>query len=484
MEMKHWRGLLVLGIILHFLATILMPLGLDAHVHASYVSDEMEDGEGHLEWGELRPESEDGSEISEIPADGKWFAWHMLIQLWFTVFSISTVSLHVLGLVGGLACLATIFYCTKDLFGIESATKLTALAAIYPPLIRATGRVYQESFILLLVTISVYAIIKTLRADNRLRTYAIIPVLSCLVIISFKGMPLWYTLPAILALTISVRMQMNHVQFMLIAVLAQFLVMNRNGLQYENSDVILTLLTACLAYFLYVKCGMLLHSNPSGEATLQSEYLSKASSMAGALLVGWIAALWLTEAAALDKDFLEIIRSFRHNGRYLSLLLVPVWYSVFMRSESEGLHFTETSRTLAIVFVSLLLMVNASLLVMTGDRGTDVIGEYLEDEIGENDDLLFISDSPLSMHRLYSIKFSMDPESDGENNGFWRTGTSLWQDELAQCEIFGNVNWIIKYHTGDEIVLDGWQEVKFKGSEKVSENYRLFTWGGAGERCA
>ena len=62
MEMKHWRGLLVLGIILHIFAAILMPLGLDAHVHASYVSDEMADGEGHLEWGELRPESEDGSE--------------------------------------------------------------------------------------------------------------------------------------------------------------------------------------------------------------------------------------------------------------------------------------------------------------------------------------------------------------------------------------------------------------------------------------
>ena len=45
MEMKHWRGLLVLGIILHIFAAILMPLGLDAHVHASYVSDEMADGE-------------------------------------------------------------------------------------------------------------------------------------------------------------------------------------------------------------------------------------------------------------------------------------------------------------------------------------------------------------------------------------------------------------------------------------------------------
>ena len=195
MEMKHWKGLLVLGIILHILAAMLMPLGLDAHVHATYVSDEMDDGEGHLEWGELRQDSPSGSTISEVPADDKWFAWHTVMQIWFTIFSISTTSLHLLGLIGGLSCLAVIFYCTRDLFGIDNSIKLTALASIYPPLIRATGRVYQESIILLLVTISAYAVIKGLRDEKKVSPWFFIPVGIILVIISFKGMPLWYLFP-------------------------------------------------------------------------------------------------------------------------------------------------------------------------------------------------------------------------------------------------------------------------------------------------
>ena len=68
MEKNFWKGLLLIGILMHILAAALMPLGLDAHVHASYVSDEMDDGEAHLEWGELRPDSPDSSTPSEVPA--------------------------------------------------------------------------------------------------------------------------------------------------------------------------------------------------------------------------------------------------------------------------------------------------------------------------------------------------------------------------------------------------------------------------------
>ena len=109
MEKRFWQGLLLIGIAMHILAAMLMPLGLDAHVHATYVSDGMDDGEAHLEWGELRPDSANGSTPKEVPADDKWFAWHSIIEMWFTIFSPSAATLHVLGLIGGLGCLATIF---------------------------------------------------------------------------------------------------------------------------------------------------------------------------------------------------------------------------------------------------------------------------------------------------------------------------------------------------------------------------------------
>ena len=61
MEKKFWRALLLIGIVIHIVAAFVMPLGLDAHVHASYVSDGMDDGEAHLEGGELSPDSPDSS---------------------------------------------------------------------------------------------------------------------------------------------------------------------------------------------------------------------------------------------------------------------------------------------------------------------------------------------------------------------------------------------------------------------------------------
>ena len=88
------------------------------------------------------------------------------------------------------------------------------------------------------------------------------------------------------------------------------------------------------------------------------------------------------------------------------------------------------------------------------------------------------------MHRLYSIKFSMDPDSDKDSMGFWRTNTSDWRIELTECDSLQNVNWIINYPYNNATGPPGWVEVEFEGADRVSENYRLYTWGGEGERCA
>tara|TARA_B100000459_G_scaffold146894_1_gene114324 strand:+ start:894 stop:2390 length:1497 start_codon:yes stop_codon:yes gene_type:complete len=483
MEKKFWKSLLLTGIAMHFLAAFLMPLGLDAHVHASYVSDGMDDGEAHLEWGELRADSQEGSTTNDVPADGKWFAWHLILELWFTVFSISATTLHILGLVGGLGCLAAIYLLTRELFSEDYALQLTALASIYPPLIRATGRVYQEGFVLMLVAISTYAIIKALRDDKKFSMWWLVPFSAALVILSFKGMPMWYVLPAAFALFISTKLEMNQIQFTLVALIVQLFVITRNEISMTNVDIIPALLTAFIAYFLYVRCGMLLICDTGAATTTESEYLTKGSKMISASLVGWIAALWVTEAVTFGTDFFDIIRSFRHNGRYLSLLIVPMWYGVMARKENKGLNFEENKKRVVLVLVGLLMAVNASLIVLAEERGTDVIGEYLEDEISDDEDVLFIANSPLSMHRLYSIKFSMDPNSDKESMGFWRTNTSDWQVELTDCDTLKNVNWIINYPYTNLTAPEGWVEVKFEGSDRVSDNYHLYTWGGENERC-
>ena len=310
-----------------------MPLGLDAHVHAVYVSDGMDDGEAHLEWGPLRPDAPDSSTPREIPADDKWFAWHSIFEIWFTIFSPSPTTLHVLGLVGGLGCLAAIYLLTKDLFEHEQALRLTALASIYQPLMRATGRVYQESIILMLVAISTYCIIKALRQEKQWNYWLVPPVICALIILSFKGMPIWYLIPAAIALFASTRMEMNLIQIPIIALLVQLVVLSRNGISIIEPDIIPALLFSFVAYFLFVIGGILYFTKQDGKENDESMIISKGTSMVAACLIGWLAALLVTEAVALDRDFSDTYTSFSQTPRYLSLLTcsIVVWQDVTHR---------------------------------------------------------------------------------------------------------------------------------------------------------
>lgn len=482
MEKKFWQGLLLFGIVMHILASMLMPLGLDAYVHATYVSDEIDDGDAHLEWGELRPDSPESSIPEEVPADDKWFAWHSIIEMWFTIFSPSIAILHIMGLIGGLGCLATIFLFTRDLFGQDQALRLTALASIYPPLIRAAGRFYQEGIIVMLAALATYSIVKALRDKKSMSNWWIVPLVCALIILSFKGMPLWYVAPAVIALLVANRLEMNKIQITIIAIFVEVIILYRNGISLANIDIIPALLSAFIGYFIFVYCGMLLFTKQDGNETNESKSISRGSSMIAACLVGWIAALWVTEASALEANFFDIIYSFRNNPRYLSLLIIPLWYSRLLRTDSFGLSI-EKNRNILVATICLLLVINASVLVATGERGTEVVGVHLGDEIEEGEDVLFIANTPLSMQRMYSVKFAMDPDSDGDNLGFWRHNSSDWHTELLECDVLKDVNWIINYPTGNAIAPEGWIEVEFDGSDRVDENYHLYTWGGENEHC-
>ena len=484
MERRFWKRLLFVGIVLHIVAAAMMPLGLDAHVHATYVTDEMNDGEGDLEWGELRQESDEGSVPKEASSDDRWFAWHSIIELWFTIFAPSILVLHILALIGGLGCLAAIYLLSKDIFDSEQALKLTALASIYPPLVRATGRFYQEGVILMLVALATFSLIKAIRSENKLNIWWAIPLLSIGIILSFKGMPLWYIFPAALSLFIATKIHMGQIQIVIFAVLVELIVLHRNGISLTNPDIIPALLSAFIGCFIFIYCGMLMFANKEGESNEISTIVQRGSLMVMACLIGWIAALWVTEASVLQSSFFEIILSFRHNPRYLSLLFIPLWYSHLLKSNSNGLSF-EKKRVVLVIAISGMLLINILVLSVTfGERGTQIIGTHLNKEIGDDDDILFISDSQLPMHRMYSIHLTLDPESDGDNIAFWRASDSNWIGELSDCNEFVDINWIIIDPPGGIEVPIGWAAVDFDGSDVINKDYRLYTWSGENERCA
>ena len=71
-DKKVWGAILILGITFQILASAVMPIGLDGHIHATYVSDEIADGDASLDWCEVRYDGNNYSTPSEVSADVRW----------------------------------------------------------------------------------------------------------------------------------------------------------------------------------------------------------------------------------------------------------------------------------------------------------------------------------------------------------------------------------------------------------------------------
>ena len=162
-DKRIWLGILIVGIFFHVASATVMPLGLDAHIHLNYVTDDLADGDASLDWGEVRTEGNEYSTPEEVKADDRWQVWHAVIGLWIAIFGSTLASLHILSLAISICCLATVYWCTSKISSQENAIALTAICSIYSPLIRASGRLYQENIVLLLATLAVFGLLQIYR---------------------------------------------------------------------------------------------------------------------------------------------------------------------------------------------------------------------------------------------------------------------------------------------------------------------------------
>ena len=137
--------------------------------------------------------------------------------------------------------------------------------------------------------------------------------------------------------------------------------------------------------FIFIYAGMCLFIRRREENTkLTVTQLS--SLVCCGVLIGWIAAIWMVEAIALEMSFFELWpESFRHNPRYASLLLVPMWWAWMERSPEENVIQPESNKsTLFVGAILLMLVFNSYHLATTGTRGMEVIGEELSDEMEDD----------------------------------------------------------------------------------------------------
>jgi hypothetical protein len=456
-DRRFWTGLLITGLLLHILAAEVMPIGLDAHLHATYVTDGMDDGEPSLEWGPVRTGDPNGSVPSEVDSNGRWSSWHLWMEGWFTAFGKSTDTLHQMGLTTGFAALAAVYLCTRRLWGAENALRLTALASIHPPLIRAAGRCYQEGAVLLVITLCFTALVlgERQRKAGRSPLWWAGTILAIGLLLDLKGLPLegmwvaalllglWPILePRVQPLAPEQRISL----ILVLSLIVMTTVLSRNGIDMaDNLGGMLGawLLAVLLVGFIFVFAGMGLFArrevNLEGEAAM----LRNAGLLGLGVITGYVAALWVTEAVALDLDLGEVWYSFRHNPRYASLLIVPLWWAWMAHDDGPSIIPDRGREILFASAIVLMLLLNAFILGHAGERRMEDIGTVLGEQIEDDGQFIYVAPATHAMHRLYTIHLTLDPDNDRNLIGHWRSPDSDWREELQDCSRLGAVDWIL-----------------------------------------
>ena len=441
-EKRIWFSILAIGILFQILAAVFMPLGLDAHVHSTYVSDEIADGDSTLDWGHLRIEGSNQSVAEEIPADDKWFIWHGIIDVWFTIFGISLMSLHILGLVISLSALSVVYFCTNSLWGDKNALALTAILSIYSPLVRSTGRLYQESIVILCATIILYSIVKILRKENN-KFWQIVCLIFLGAILSVKGLPVKYALYLYLPI-LSLELYrpqykpMNNITLLAVTVvISSILVWMRLG-EIPSDLIIILPITIFIGGIIYLYIAVLLFSSNSKQNNYESDYLSLLSQFVFAGLCGYIAMLFLVEMDTLNASRDVVQDRFRYIYRYVTVLAVPLWWAQMAKQKEPVITLKKNkNKSLMSIVIALMIIINSY--ILTFERGIEQLGEELYDEIEDGENILYIADPPLAMHRLYTLQLTTDPGHDRNITAYWADESMNWSSILNENQI----SWVI-----------------------------------------
>jgi hypothetical protein len=456
-DKRIWLGILFVGIFFHIASAAVMPLGLDAHIHLNYVTDDLADGDASLDWGEVRTEGSDYSIPEEVKADDRWQVWHAIIGLWIAIFGSTLASLHVLSLAISIGCLATVYWCTSKISSQENAIALTAICSIYSPLVRASGRLYQENIVLLLATLAVFGLLQIYQ-KRRPTLWAGFTFLSVMAILSLKGLNPAYAIvifsPAAYIAIKQIEMKPLTLPIVFIScTILAFLATVLRGEEVSLDTAYFIIRTLFVGGFIYVFVATLFFSSQSDNRTEESNLLLLLSQVGFIGLVAYIVMLLEVEKSSLGISASLTADQFSYIFRYMTVLIVPLWWSFLTRSETEKISFKENPSRNAMIFaIILILFLNSTMLNTT--KGMEYIGEEISDEVEVGDNILYVSEPYHAMHRLYTLQITVDPEHDREITGYWADYQYNWSHLLDDSEI----DWVI--FTGDwqSYLDDTWAE--------------------------
>ena len=447
---RFWLRLLIFGLLLNLIVVVTSDFGLDTHVRMAA------DEEGELPWGHTRPADPYASD----PGDGG------------TVSSPIGESESIVRLQSALQMIVLI-----AIAGMISI-RLAALISIYPTFIFSTGRAYQE------VGIAIYAAVAVIflcyyfnSSDGKQKSltnrwdltgksihpgFAILAGISLCAIFQVKGIiTMEYALlfGAVIGLLafVSSRFSIDVIENIglstrVVGVASGFLVMlvmiilgalgyggtlsviEDAPLRYASS-LAFSILGVMIIHTLF---GMMIWPFIPEMWKMMAQKLDYNStrnfmfiSIFSAAITTYVAALWTYESLLWDSQWPWVIWTMGNNGRYISLLMIP-WFMLLSRlkAQNPSIPSLEEPGSLAkpLLIAILLILPLSTITALHGQTmWTDEAAGAMELESGEH--FLFVSDSDLGMHWLYTFHAPLNAD---ENNitGHWRSDQASWVNDL------------------------------------------------------
>jgi hypothetical protein len=485
---RFWQRLLIIGLVLNLIVVLTSDLGLDTHVRMAANED------GELPWGHTRPDdphasdANDGGIVSSPISESESM---VRIQ--------SALQMIVLIAIAGMISI-----------------RLAALVSIYPTFIFSTGRAYQEVGIAIYTAVAVIFLCYYFnRSEGNEKSlikrwdlsgkpihpgFAILAGISLCSILQIKGIITMES--AVLAGGLIGFMAFISSKFGKVTVEKIALSTRVIGIVVGGGVMLSMIILGFLGYggtlsvigdaplryvsalafsilgvmIIYTFFGMMLWPFIPAMWKMMAEKLDYNStrnfiiiSAFSAAITTYVAALWTYESLLWDSRWPWVIWTMGNNGRYISMLMIP-WFLLLSRlwAQDPSLPSLEEpkSQTKPLLIAILLVL---PLSIITAVHGqtmwTDEAANAMELDSGEH--FLFVSDSDLGMHWLYTFYQPLNAE---ENNitGHWRSDQAPWLSELENN--LSHVNVIVIAPEISELPV-GW-------SQSSSGDVRLLNGGG------
>jgi hypothetical protein len=119
------------------------------------------------------------------------------------------------------------------------------------------------------------------------------------------------------------------------------------------------------------------------------------------------------------------------------------------------------NRSVMSIMIALMIIINSYILTL--DRGIEELGEELYEEIEDGENILYIADPPLAMHRLYTLQITTDPGHDRNITAYWADEDIDWSSILVENQI----SWVIMTDDTANYLDDKWTIFETQTSHEV-----------------